>query len=940
MRIVWLRLPLLRSFSTIFTGAFMLCSAAGSELAEIEYFEKQVRPLLVAKCQMCHNTQLKSGNIDLSSVEGFVNARDEAALISSTDPASSRLLAIIGYQTKVKMPPGGKLPEHEIQIFKGWIQKGAPWPGAEQWSALIPEEQATFTEEQKQYWAFQPISTPDVPQSEKSGWAHNSVDHFVLAKLQEKGLEPAQPADKLTLLRRATYDLTGLPPTYQEIQDFLADGAQDAFEKVVNRLLSSSAYGERWGRHWLDVARYADSTGNDEDHRYPYAWRYRDYVIKAFNDDLPYDQFVREQIAGDLLPASKQGQINEQGIVATGFLALGPKAVAQQDKKRMLYDVYDEQIEVVSKAMLGLTVACARCHDHKFDPILTRDYYSMAGMFASTRSFKDPSTHVSKLLFKPLVPEMEYKKYQAELTLIRNKQIELDNIADIEIELFIDSIANKTAEYMLASHDVNEKNQEIGQLTKQKGLDPALLTKWATYLKPVTPPRKQLDAWRFAMDKNRNEIALSYQQNFEKTLQEWHFSIRRWRKNAISMLKEGSMPPPPRPVFEAGKDRFFYDIYMAKEAPLRFSKKEKKRILKPETQETIAVLTQDLEQMKAVAMPEPPMANAVEEGEPVVQKVFIRGDYNAEGEDAPKVFPAILEGLNQKPANSVSGRLELASWIASEKNPLTARVMVNRIWQKHFSEGIVRTPSNFGKLGTPPSHPELLDWLASRFITGNWSIKNMHRTIMLSNTYQMSSKTSDLAAMEDPRNLWLSHFHCRRLDVEEIRDSMLAIDNSIDLAMGGTMQSGFGTDRENSNDRLSIDPSTSNRRMVYLPLRRANLPTLLNLFDFGDAVTSTSKRSTTNVAPQALFLMNSKFVSDRARNLAQQLLAEESWTDAERMNQAYLRVLTRQPRAEELDTALTYVDSFDSRFDQVTELDAWQSYCRILLASNDFMYID
>ena len=936
---------LFRNENPVLTAALLAATSTGSlsaaEPQDFEYFETKVRPLLVAKCQVCHNTQMKSGNIDLSSVEGFLKARDEAALVSAEDPDSSRLLAIVGYEHRVKMPPGGKLPEAEIAIFRDWLRQGAPWPGAEHREAMLaPGETGVFTEEQKNYWAFQPVTDPALPTVRNADWVLEPVDRFVLAKLEEQEIEPAPPTDKLTWLRRATFDLTGLPPTPAASRAFLMDESPEAHARVVERLLTSPAYGERWGRHWLDVARYADSTGNDEDHRYPYAWKYRDYVIESFNNDLPYDQFVREQIAGDLLPTSAPDGINRRGIVATGFLALGPKAVAQQDKQRMLYDVYDEQIEVVSKAMLGLTVACARCHDHKFDPILTRDYYSLAGIFASTRSFQDPSLHVSKLLYRPLVPRQEFERYEAQQRAIKNRQIELDNLADMEIETFIDSIANRTADYMLGAREVYEDDRDPAEIATERNLSPPLLEKWIAYLQPTGEPRRQLAAWRDAMASQRETVAGTYQKRFEATLKEWHHTIRRWRESAIDLIRNGSMPPPPKPNFVPGRDRFFHDVYGAKGGPLRFDGMERERLLRPETVQTIATLKVEIKELKANAMKEPPMANAIEEGPVVEQRVFVRGDYSAEGEPAPKVFPAIIAGFDQDPVSTGSGRLELANWIASPDNPLTARVMVNRIWQKHFGEGIVRTPSNFGKLGTPPTHPELLDWLATRFVEHGWSVKEMHRRIMLSNAYRMSSVVSGDAAMRDPSNQWLSRYNRRRLDVEELRDGMLAIDQSIDRAMGGTLQSGFGTDRENSNDRLSIDPTTSVRRMVYLPLRRANLPTLLNLFDFGDAVTSLGKRPVTNVAPQALFMMNSDFVQDRASNLAEQLLAHEAWTDSDRARRAYLRILTRDPDPDEIDGAVSYVSAYASRFDGATSQEAWQSYCRILLASNDFIYVD
>ena len=930
------------------TWALAACSllylpglGANTDHEALEYFEKHVRPLLAAKCQACHNAQLKSGNIDFSGVEGFVKARDEAALISTEDPAASRLLAIVNYESRIKMPPGGKLPAAEIEILGNWVRMGAPWPGAEQRKAMIPEgQQGGFTAEQRNYWAFQPVSDPELPEVGATDWAVKPIDRFVLAKLEEHGLAPSPPTAKLTWLRRATFDLTGVPPTTQEAAAFLDDDSPKAYGRVVERLLASPLYGERWGRHWLDVARYADSTGNDEDHRYPYAWKYRDYVIDAFNDDKPYDQFVREQIAGDLLPSDDPDGVNRQGIVATGFLALGPKAIAQQDKTRMLYDVYDEQIEVVSKALLGLTIACARCHDHKFDPILTKDYYSLAGIFASTRSFRDPRAHVSRMLLKPLVPQDEYDRYTAEQDVIKNKQIELDNLADVEIEEYIDSVVDRVSDYMLAAREVYEDGAEASALAVKRELDETQLAAWASYLEPRDPPRAQLADWHVAMADRRSEAADEFEARYAKTLKEWHHTIRRWRASAIELIRTGTMPPPPKPKFRAGRDRFFFDVYHAKGGPMNFDPQQRDRILKAETVETIARLKVELKALKADAMPEPPMANAVEDGTIVAQRVFVRGDHHTEGEPAEKVFPAIISGFDQEPVAAGSGRLELADWIASPENPLTARVMVNRIWQKHFGEGIVRTPSNFGKLGTPPTHPELLDWLATRFVQDGWSVKDMHRRIMLSNTYRMSSERSETAARIDPTNQWLSSFNRRRLDVEELRDGMLAIDRSLDYTMGGTLQSGFGTDRENSNSRLSIDPTTTVRRMVYLPLRRANLPTLLNLFDFGDAVTSLGKRPVTNVAPQALFMMNSEFVAERAANIAEQLLADEAASEADRVRDAYMGILTRHPEPAEVDGALSYIGGFGSRFEDRTPQEAWQSYCRVLLASNDFIYVD
>ncbi|MDA1235480.1 MAG: DUF1549 domain-containing protein, partial [Acidobacteria bacterium] len=415
-----------------------------------EFFEKSVRPLLVEKCQVCHGAQMATSGLDLSNGEGFMKGGSSGPLISHESPENSLLLNVVSYSGTLKMPPSGKLEDSQIAVLKEWVNRGGEWPGTQpvRAAALAAE---TFSKEQLEYWAFQPVADPAPPQVRTEAWVRNEVDRFILAKLEAENVSPAAKADKATLLRRAYFDLTGLPPTAAEGEAFLADGSPRAFEEVVDRLLASPRYGERWGRHWLDVARYADSTGNDEDHRYSYAWRYRDYVIDSFNNDLPYDQFVREQIAGDLMPAEDGSEVNRRGIIATGFLALGPKAIAQQDKTKMVYDVYDEQVDVTSKAFLGLTVACARCHDHKFDPILTRDYYSMINFFANTKSFTDSTTHVAKLLFVPLADKEEWQAYEREQGEIRRTKAELAAGPQIDVEGFVASQIDRIPAYLAGS---------------------------------------------------------------------------------------------------------------------------------------------------------------------------------------------------------------------------------------------------------------------------------------------------------------------------------------------------------------------------------------------------------------------------------------------------------------------------------------------------------
>jgi mono/diheme cytochrome c family protein len=920
-------------------------STSQQDAAQEEFFEKKVRPIFAASCRRCHNPKAKVAGLDLTTAEGFLRGGDSGPVINREKPEESRLLKVIAYDGEMKMPPTGKLKDHEIAALTEWVRMGAPWPGAapvaasESWpknSSVRP-----FTEEEMSFWSYQPVKDFAPPQIKNEVWIKSPVDRFILAKLEAKSLKPAPAADKLTLLRRATFDLTGLPPTESEMRDFLADESPDAFKKVVERLLANPRYGERWGRHWLDVARYADSTGNDEDHRYPHAWKYRDYVIESFNDDLPYDQFIREQVAGDLLPA-KDGEVNRRGIIATGFLALGPKAIAQQDKKKMLYDVYDEQVDVTTRAFLGLTVSCARCHNHKFDPILTKDYYSMIGMFASTRSFTNPDSHVSVVLEKPLAPKAEFERYLA----AKKEHQAKESRVRIAIEEIVDEVKDRAvkehlprlAAYFLAARKIYQDGAPLEDAARQADLNEELLKRWVDFLKPGVEVRGYLNEWNAAAPDKLAATAQGYQERFQKRFAEWEEKINKWRTEYRGALA-GNKPLPGKPNFEAGDDRFFNDVYFAG-GPFAVGDKDQKRF-SPEQWSRLAELRKEREELKKSEPAEPDMACAIEDGELAEQKVFIRGDYNNHGEDAPKGFPAILARYDTKPSFTGSGRLQLAEWLTQPDHPLTARVMVNRIWQWHFGEGLVRTPDNFGKMGERPTHPELLDYLAKQFIKSGWSIKAMHRMIMLSSAYQMASENPNIAPDSDADNRLLTRFNRRRLSVEEMRDGLLAIDGTIDFTMGGTLQTGRGTDGENNQGRLSFNPEKSKRRTVYLPLRRANLPTLLNLFDFGDATTASGKRQLTNVATQALFWLNSEFLTERSLEVAKSLLDQKEMSDEARVEAAYLRILNRQPTKDEVEGALNYVTGFKQKFaGKDADQKAWQSLCRALMASNNFVYVD
>jgi mono/diheme cytochrome c family protein len=912
-----------------------------------EFFEKKVRPILAQKCQVCHNAKAGMAGLDLSTAEGFAKGGDSGPVIDTEKVENSRILKVISYDEKLKMPPTGKLKDEEIAAISEWVKAGAPWPGSKTGSKDVPKRLETaaapinFTDDEKKFWAFQAVSAAQPPPVKNEAWIRSPIDRFVLARLESKGLTPAPPATKVALLRRATFDLTGLPPTSVEITAFLADTTPNAFTKVVERLLASPRYGEKWGRHWLDVARYADSSGNDEDHRYPHAWRYRDYVIDSFNKDLPFDQFIQEQIAGDLLPSTG---VNRRGIVATGFLALGPKALAQQDKTKMLYDVYDEQVDVTTKAFLGLTVSCARCHDHKFDPIRTRDYYSMISVFASTRSFSKPEAFVSEPLTTPLVPKTDFDRYEAARRanddLMKRNQNDIDEIISRVKEPAARSAASQLAAIMLASRRVYASNADPAEEARKLGLKLDRFQRWVNYLKPGKP-REHLLAWENASPADLERVAIEYQSRFSARLAEWNKRVAEWRKKYDEAIARKKSPLPGKPEFEAGHDRFFAQVYFGKEGPLQFSEKDEGDFSASDVS-TIKQLRAQRDEIRKRAPKQPEMACAVTEGEAVSQKVFIRGDYHNPGDDVPRAVPAILTiAAPQPPMRNGSGRLELARWIASPSNPLTSRVIVNRMWHWHFGEGIVGTPDNFGRMGETPADPGLLDYLAQEFFRGGWSLKAMHRAMMLSSTYQMSSLIPKEAVNRDPENRYLSRFNRRRLDVEEMRDALLAIDGSLDTTMGGSLQTGTGTDGENDNKRLSLKPESSKRRSVYLPLRRANLPALLNLFDFGDATTVNGERQLTNVPTQALFWLNSEFVTERAANVARGLVKSANPASRATINRAYLRVLNRPASVDEIARAQSYLREHRRRFPgKDSDLNGWASLVRVLMASNEFMYVD
>jgi mono/diheme cytochrome c family protein len=750
-------------------GLLPALRAESPSAADVDFFEKQVRPLLVEHCFKCHGNGKTKGGLSLATRAGIFKGGASGPAVVPGDAAKSLLIQAVRYEGETRMPPKKKLPDRAIANLTSWVQRGAPWPAAPDGDALRLHG-AAISAAERAFWAFQPIADPPLPAlSSQAEWVRKPLDRFVLTKLQARGLRPVRPADKHAVLRRVTFDLIGLPPTPEEIAAFLKDDSPQAYEKVVNRLLASPHYGERWARHWLDVARYGEDQAHSFQPRlFPYGYRYRDWVVQAFNADMPYDRFIVEQIAGDLL---KDGDATAHRA-ALGFFALGPHYY-QDGAARKLVEAteLDDRIDTLTRGFLALTVSCARCHDHKFDPIAQSDYYSLAGVFQST-------------------------KYE-------------------EMPL---GAADEIERYNRSQKEIRACEAKIKQFLKTQG--------------------------KAQGDKTAGEAA----------------------------------------------------------------------------KQQLANMRRELAQLKKNAPPSPPLVHTLSEGQPVNLRIYLRGNPDKEGDVAPRRFLRILAGDNPPPFAQGSGRLELAQAIADPKNPLTARVLVNRVWQHHFGRGIVGTPSNFGKLGERPTHPELLDHLASRFIASGWSIKALHREILLSATYRQSCDYDEHNAAVDPDNRLLWRMNRRRLDVEAWRDALLAASGELDDRLGGPP--------------ADLGNPANKRRTLYGKISRHNLDSLLRLFDFPDPNISSGARPVTIVPLQQLFVLNSEFMIARARSLAAKLTAEEK-DDTARIRKAFVRVFGRAAGERDIQMGLAFL-----RTAEKTALSAWEQYAQVLLSANEFTFVD
>jgi cytochrome c553 len=773
--------------------------------SKAEFFESKIRPLLIERCESCHNRDAKGG-LRLDSRRGLSRGGRSGTIVVAGKPEKSLLyLVVSGKHEKLKMPPDDPLERHEVDALKQWIRDGAFWPES---TGSSSDRQYGITEADRSFWSFQPVVRPGVPSVNGESWSGNPIDAFILSRLEEEGLRQGDGASRRTLIRRATYNLLGLPPSSADIDNYVGDDSPDAWQNLINRLLASRHYGERWGRHWLDVVRYADTAGDAADFPVPEAYKYRNYVIDAFNKDKPYHQFVREQIAGDLLDAGSDEEKWEQTI-GTGYVAISRRIGVSPHGLRHI--TIEDTLDNLGKTFLGLTIGCARCHDHKFDPIPTDDYYALYGIFDSSVYPHAGAEH------KPWRQDFAYR---------------------------------------------------IGKEESDK------------LLKPY---RDELETW------NRKErVKLEEYRDFQ-------------RKPIADVTKT--------------REKAWQAVLAMREARRPF----------------------------AEAFPNLEVAYALQEGEAHDVEIQQGGDPRSRGQSVRRGFLRILGGQKLSDSASGSGRRELANWLTDSANPLTARVIVNRIWHWHFGRGLVATTSDFGIRGTPPTHPELLDFLASWFVENGWSIKKLHRLIMTSQTYQLASSDVPSNSKADPENLLLWRANRQRLDAEQIRDSILTFSGDLDLTPGG---------RHPFDHRLTyffrqhepfVGDFPTNRRSVYMMQQRIRKDDYLDLFDGPDGNIPASQRRSTTTTLQALFLMNSDFLHEQAELTAKRIVSTSDF-DAERLGRAYRTIFGRSPENSELDYGSAYLQKLRDQLSGDLEVRqtnrAWASLLRSMMSSNEFVFVD
>jgi hypothetical protein len=802
---------------------------------DLAFFEKDVQPILRQHCIRCHGGEKKvRGNLRLTAREHVLKGGDLGPAFDAARPDESRFLKAINWQDGLEMPPKGKLPQKDLATLTRWVKLGLPWTTGKSESAAAEPKGGVVTQESRNYWCYRPVKRPAIPVVKNHDWVRNPIDAFLLAKIEAKALTPAGAADRIALVRRAYYDLTGLPPAPEQVDAFLKDRSTDAWEKLIDRLLDSPEYGEKWGRHWLDVVRFAETNGYERDGPKPYAWRFRDYVIRSFNEDKPYDQFIREQLAGDEMPGP-----HPDAVIATGFYRLGLWDDEPADPLQARFDELDDFVTTTGQGFLGMSLNCARCHDHKRDPIPQADYYRLLAFFTDVKRYDGNTDTRSAVALTDIAPQQQRSLYEGDL--------------------------------------------------QQRDARKAELTAITRRIEDEAINRMPADDQRAAETSERARI------------------LRKVR-----------------------------------------------RYLSAEQADEYAKLRQELDTLKRA--PEPPgrtLALSVNHC-PVTPPdtfVMVRGSPHNPGAKVEPGFPTVLGFVPPtlpKPApgaKSSGRRTLLANWIASPDNPLTARVFANRLWQHHFGRGIVPTPNDFGKLGEPPTHPELLDWLADEFVKGGWHIKPMHRLMMTSNAYQMSSKADDAGLRLDPANTLFWRFNMRRLTAEEVRDSILTASGRLNLKAGGPSvypkipeevlhgqsMPGHGWGSSPSEEAA--------RRSVYVFVKRSLLVPILSQHDQADTDSSCPVRYTTTVPTQALGMLNGEFTNEQAAAFAERLQREAPGDIARQVRRAIRLTTGRQPSGSEVNADVAFIRDMQTKHG-LSDSAARKQYCLLMMNANEFVYLD
>ncbi|MBB6049922.1 PSD1 and planctomycete cytochrome C domain-containing protein [Armatimonas rosea] len=1014
-----------RTMGVLFGGLLLgvsLMPGKAQEPVDAEFFEKRIRPILTARCVSCHGQDVQEGNLRLDSAAGLKKGGARGAALAT----NGTLLKAVSYtSSSLLMPPTGKLPTAELALIEQWVKGGAPVPATTTQAPPAPtsggaKKPGFDLTQRRQHWAYKQVQRPLEPPMEKSG-----IDAFVLAKLKKSGLTMAPEADKRTLIRRVTFDLTGLPPTPSEIAAFLADSSPNAYEKVVDRLLASPAYGERWARHWLDLVRYGESMGHELDFDIPEAFQYRDYVIRALNADVPYNQFITEHLAGDLLPTPRYDRVTgrNESLTATGFVWLGEGKHSPVDIKQEQADRIDNQIDVIGKAMLGQTLACARCHDHKFDPIPTKDYYGLYGVLRSSRfqltssdgpaTFGKPAAEIAKIRagidkralserWKASLAALPAERLKAELLSLNRKS---GGISDFPLAQWTPSGAAmqtlvKPGELVLSGDPqkpvlalaprtmvhsaLNGRHQEGAlrsptftidkdfihvNVAGQRGKLRIIVESFQVIRDPlygflthtIDNPEPGWRTIDLRMVKGRRayvELTDSARDNFSLgNLSDLNKGHEGWIRCEGAVLSNSNVPPGSNNLLTILDPEQVRALLSGTLRSGTLDRWVEDRLL-PADDQVLEVLDLLLRkglldtkplgdvstQLAAIdnALPAPTRILAMADGDGEDENVFLRGNHKAAGPVAPRLQLALC-GTENTPISGVtgSGRLELAKRIASPQHPLTARVIVNRLWHHHFGRGIVPTVDDFGHMGEAPTHPELLDYLASELVAKNWSLKTMHKLILTSATYKQRSdvRPTATATKLDPTNKLLWRMNVLRLEGESIRDSLLALSGRLDPTLYGPPVNTYLTEFSEGRGRPGQGPLDGNgRRSIYLSVRRNFLSPWLQSFDFPTPFTCIGRRSISNVPAQALALMNGPFVRQQAEVWATRLLKEQpTATPEQRIAWLYERAFSRPATAAEMKDALEFVAPPAPA--SGGEKQVWADLCHVLLNVKEFIFI-